>query len=192
GDARRTAGPPRSAVPARAAGADLRVVPGPGPRPRPRHHRSRQPRHDPGAAGLLDPPPGTARGPASRPRASEEPTAPAVLRDDEGWEGGTDGSSLLIRALGSVAVMSTDHTPHPSLTLQNGVHIPALGLGVFQTAPEETAAAVSDALRLGYRLIATSASYGNEREVGPALRASDVDRSAVFLETKLWIMDYGY
>src|SRR5699024_3950682 len=164
----------------------------PGPRARPRQPRPRRPRHAPGAAGLLDPPPGTARCPASRPRASEEPTAPAVLRDDEGWEGGTDGSSLLIRALGSVAVMSTDHSPHPSLTLQNGVQMPALGLGVFQTAPEETVAAVSEALRLGYRLIDTAASYGNEREVGQALRASDVDRSEVFLETKLWITDYGY
>src|SRR5699024_8240858 len=67
-----------------------------------------------------------------------------------------------------------------------------LGLGVFQTAPEETVAAVSEALRLGYRLIDTAASYGNEREVGQALRASDVDRSEVFLETKLWITDYGY
>src|SRR5699024_527168 len=50
----------------------------------------------------------------------------------------------------------------------------------------------TEALRLGYRLIDTAASYGNEREVGQALRASDVDRSEVFLETKLWISDYGY
>ena len=88
--------------------------------------------------------------------------------------------------------MSTDRTPHPSVTLNNGVQMPALGLGVFQTPPEETVAAVSEALRLGYRLIDTAASYGNEREVGEALRASDVDRSEVFLETKLWITDYGY
>src|SRR5690625_7232361 len=78
------------------------------------------------------------------------------------------------------------------ITLNNGVAMPALGFGVFQTPPEETAASVGEALRLGYRLIDTAASYGNEREVGQALRASDVDRSEVFLETKLWITDYGY
>lgn len=78
------------------------------------------------------------------------------------------------------------------LTLNNGVHMPALGLGVFQSPPEETAAAVQAALRAGYRLIDTAAAYGNEREVGDAVRASGLDRSEVFLETKIWISDYGY
>src|SRR4051794_31035730 len=80
----------------------------------------------------------------------------------------------------------------PALTLNNGVTMPALGLGVFQSPPEETTAAVEAALREGYRLIDTAAAYGNERQVGDAVRASGLDRSEVFLETKIWISDYGY
>src|SRR4051812_44590003 len=79
-----------------------------------------------------------------------------------------------------------------ALKLNNGVEIPALGLGVFQSSPEETASAVAAALREGYRLIDTAAAYGNERQVGDAVRASRLDRSEVFLETKIWISDYGY
>ncbi|WP_298866096.1 aldo/keto reductase [uncultured Microbacterium sp.] len=78
------------------------------------------------------------------------------------------------------------------LTLNNGVTLPALGLGVFQSSPEDTAAAVETALRLGYRHIDTAAAYGNERQVGEGLRASGVDRDDVFLETKVWPSDYGY
>jgi len=77
-------------------------------------------------------------------------------------------------------------------TLNNGVEIPALGLGVFQTPPEETVAAVASALDQGYRHIDTAAGYGNEREVGDAVRDSGLDRSEVFLETKIWINDFGY
>jgi diketogulonate reductase-like aldo/keto reductase len=80
----------------------------------------------------------------------------------------------------------------PALTLNNGVTIPALGLGVFQSPPEETTAAVETALRDGYRHVDTAAAYGNEREVGDAVRASGLDRAEVFLETKIWISDYGY
>jgi diketogulonate reductase-like aldo/keto reductase len=79
-----------------------------------------------------------------------------------------------------------------ALTLNNDVTMPALGLGVFQSPPEETTAAVEAALGDGYRLIDTAAAYGNEREVGEAVRASGLDRSEVFLETKIWISDYGY
>ncbi|WP_406432298.1 aldo/keto reductase [Streptomyces sp. NBC_00631] len=79
-----------------------------------------------------------------------------------------------------------------TLTLNNGVEMPALGLGVFQTPPEETIAAVTAALELGYRHIDTAAAYGNEREVGQALRDSGVPRDEVFVETKIWISDYGY
>jgi len=77
-------------------------------------------------------------------------------------------------------------------TLNNGVVMPALGLGVFQTAPEETTDAVQTALAVGYRHIDTAAAYGNEREVGEAIRRSGLDRSKVFVETKVWISDYGY
>ncbi|MEW2260397.1 aldo/keto reductase [Streptomyces sp. NPDC047869] len=79
-----------------------------------------------------------------------------------------------------------------TLTLNNGVEMPALGLGVFQTPPDETIAAVTAALELGYRHIDTAAAYGNEREVGQALRDSGVPRDEVFVETKIWISDYGY
>src|SRR5215217_6131560 len=79
-----------------------------------------------------------------------------------------------------------------TLTLNNGVTLPAVGLGVFQTPPDETRDAVTAALEAGYRHIDTAAAYGNERQVGEAIAASAVDRSEVFLETKIWISDYGY
>jgi len=79
-----------------------------------------------------------------------------------------------------------------TITLNNGVQLPALGLGVFQTPPDETRDAVRAALDAGYRHIDTAAAYGNEREVGEAVAASELDRSEIFLETKVWISDYGY
>ena len=80
----------------------------------------------------------------------------------------------------------------PELTLNNGVTMPALGLGVFQSPPEETTSAVETALNVGYRHIDTAAAYGNEREVGDGIRRSGLDRAAVFVETKVWVSDYGY
>jgi 2,5-diketo-D-gluconate reductase A len=79
-----------------------------------------------------------------------------------------------------------------SLTLNNGVEMPALGFGVFQTPPQETIDAVEAALATGYRHIDTAAAYANEREVGEAIRRSGLARSDVFVETKVWISDYGY
>ena len=79
-----------------------------------------------------------------------------------------------------------------AFTLNNGVEIPTIGFGVFQTPPDETAAAVETALHVGYRHIDTAAAYGNERGVGDAIRRSGVDRDDVFVETKVWISDYGY
>src|SRR5271167_3263250 len=79
-----------------------------------------------------------------------------------------------------------------TVTLNNGLEMPALGLGVFQTPPDETRDAVRAALEAGYRHIDTAAAYGNERQVGEAMHSSDLDRSEVFLETKIWISDYGY
>ena len=78
------------------------------------------------------------------------------------------------------------------LTLNNGVRIPSIGFGVFQSAPEETAVAVETALHAGYRHIDTAAGYGNEREAGEGIRRSGLDRDAVALETKVWVSDYGY
>lgn len=77
-------------------------------------------------------------------------------------------------------------------TLNNGVEMPALGFGVFQTPPEETVTAVGTALKTGYRHIDTAAAYGNERQVGEAIHRSGLDRDEVFVETKVWISDYGY
>ena len=79
-----------------------------------------------------------------------------------------------------------------TITLNNVVEMPALGLGVFQAPPAETRDAVRSALDAGYRHIDTAASYGNERQVGEAVHSSDVERSQVILETKIWISDYGY
>ena len=86
--------------------------------------------------------------------------------------------------------MTANTIPH--LVLNNGVTMPALGFGVFQSPPEETTAAVETALRVGYRHIDTAAAYGNERQVGEGLRRSGLDRNEVFIETKVWVSDYGY
>ena len=84
-------------------------------------------------------------------------------------------------------------TKCPFITLNNGVEMPVLGLGVLdRSAREKTAGAVQYALENGYRLIDTAAAYGNERQVGEGIRASGVDRSQIFVTTKLWITDYGY
>ena len=78
------------------------------------------------------------------------------------------------------------------IILNNGVSMPALGLGVFQSSKDETATAVESALRIGYRHIDTAAAYMNEREVGEGIRASGIDRDEIFIETKVWISQYGY
>jgi diketogulonate reductase-like aldo/keto reductase len=83
-------------------------------------------------------------------------------------------------------------TTPPLLALNNGVAMPILGLGVFQSPPAETTATVETAIAAGYRLIDTAASYDNEREVGEAIRASGIDRGELFVTTKLWFSDYGY
>jgi 2,5-diketo-D-gluconate reductase A len=73
----------------------------------------------------------------------------------------------------------------PMITLNNGVQIPQLGFGVFQVPPADTAKATLTALEAGYRHIDTAEGYGNEREVGEAIRASGLDRSDVFVTSKL-------
>ncbi|HZN92999.1 MAG TPA: aldo/keto reductase, partial [Myxococcales bacterium] len=80
-----------------------------------------------------------------------------------------------------------------TVRLSGGVEIPRVGLGVFQSARgEETRRAVSEALRLGYRHIDTARIYGNEGDVGAAVRESGVPRGEVFITTKLWNDDQGY
>ena len=78
------------------------------------------------------------------------------------------------------------------VTLNNGVIMPKLGFGVYQTAPAETEKAVSEALETGYRLIDTAASYRNEEGVGAAVRQSGIRREDLFITTKLWVQDHGY
>jgi 2,5-diketo-D-gluconate reductase A len=79
-----------------------------------------------------------------------------------------------------------------TIPLANGVDLPALGFGVFQTPPDVTQAAVEEALRVGYRMIDTAASYLNEPEVGAAIASTDVPRSDLFIQTKVWVSDYSY
>jgi len=77
--------------------------------------------------------------------------------------------------------------------LNNGVEMPLLGFGVFQvTNTGECEQGVYEAIRTGYRLIDTAASYGNEVEVGKAIKRSGVAREELFITTKLWIQDTGY
>jgi 2,5-diketo-D-gluconate reductase A len=73
----------------------------------------------------------------------------------------------------------------PNIELNDGHSIPQLGFGVFQIPPEETAEAVTRALQAGYRHIDTAQMYGNEREVGEAVRATGLDRAEVFVTSKL-------
>jgi len=82
--------------------------------------------------------------------------------------------------------MSTHTSQVPLIPLRGGAQIPQLGFGVFQVPPEETTAAVLGALETGYRLIDTAEMYGNEAEVGEAIRRSGLDRSEVFVTTKVW------
>ncbi|WP_433565875.1 aldo/keto reductase [Nocardia sp. CA-151230] len=80
----------------------------------------------------------------------------------------------------------------PSIALNDGNVIPALGFGVFQVADEEAFDAVTAALEIGYRSIDTAAIYGNEVEVGRAIRESGLPRDQVYLTTKLWNSEQGY
>lgn len=80
----------------------------------------------------------------------------------------------------------------PSITLNNGVDMPQVGLGVFQVPSEQTRTAVTSALEAGYRSIDTAAVYGNEAEVGEAIAQSGVPRDELFVTTKLWNTDQGY
>jgi 2,5-diketo-D-gluconate reductase A len=81
----------------------------------------------------------------------------------------------------------------PNVTLNNGVEMPILGFGVFQVPdPAECERSVRDAIDVGYRLLDTAASYGNEEAVGAAIRNHGIKRSDLFVTTKLWIEDASY
>jgi diketogulonate reductase-like aldo/keto reductase len=79
------------------------------------------------------------------------------------------------------------------VVLNNGVEMPILGFGVFQvTDTKECENSVLEAIRVGYRLIDTAASYMNEEAVGRAIKNSGIDRRELFITTKLWLQDTGY
>lgn len=81
----------------------------------------------------------------------------------------------------------------PAVTLNNGVEMPILGFGVFQVPdPAECERSVRDAIDVGYRLLDTAASYGNEEAVGNAIRNHGIDRGELFVTTKLWVQDASY
>ena len=99
------------------------------------------------------------------------------------WNGRTAAS----RYAGSMT------TNVPTIDLNSGTSIPQLGLGVWQASNEETEQAVRSAIDdAGYRHIDTAAAYGNEEGVGRALAAASVDRSELFVTTKLWNADQGF
>jgi 2,5-diketo-D-gluconate reductase A len=76
-------------------------------------------------------------------------------------------------------------TEVPTITLNNGVVIPQLGFGTYQITPDDAKQATLDALEVGYRHIDTAEMYGNEKQVGEAVAASSIDRSEVFVTSKL-------
>jgi len=80
----------------------------------------------------------------------------------------------------------------PTITLNNDVVIPQLGLGVWRASDDEAEQAVTMAINAGYRLIDTAMVYQNEQGVGRAIAAADVPREELFITTKLWNSDQGY
>lgn len=79
-----------------------------------------------------------------------------------------------------------------TVTLNNGVIMPQIGYGVYQVSPAECERCVSDALRVGYRMIDTAQAYHNEEGVGAAVKNSGITRAELFLVSKIWISNYGY
>lgn len=78
------------------------------------------------------------------------------------------------------------------LTLNNGVEIPCVGYGTYKTDPAATATAVTAAIQAGYRHIDTAMVYRNEEGVGQGIKAAGVDRTELFITSKLWNTDRGY
>ena len=78
------------------------------------------------------------------------------------------------------------------VTLNNGVKMPILGYGVYQTPPADTESCVSSAIKLGYRSIDTAQAYGNEEGVGNAIAGCGLPREELFITTKIWITNAGY
>ena len=79
-----------------------------------------------------------------------------------------------------------------TVELSNGVKMPMIGYGVYQPDPAECESCVSDALKVGYRMIDTAQAYHNEEGVGAAIAKSGIPREKLFIVTKVWISNYGY
>ncbi len=79
-----------------------------------------------------------------------------------------------------------------TIKLNNGVEMPIIGYGVYQVDPAECERCVSDALKVGYRMIDTAQAYHNEEGVGAAVKKSGIAREDLFLVSKIWISNYGY
>lgn len=79
-----------------------------------------------------------------------------------------------------------------TVTLNNGVVMPQIGYGVYQVSPAECERCVSDALKVGYRMIDTAQAYHNEEGVGAAVKKSGIARDELFLVSKVWISNYGF
>lgn len=79
-----------------------------------------------------------------------------------------------------------------TIKLRNGVEMPQIGYGVYQVAPAECERCVSDALKVGYRMIDTAQAYHNEEGVGAAIAKSGIPRNELFIVSKIWISNYGY
>lgn len=79
-----------------------------------------------------------------------------------------------------------------NIILNNGVEMPQVGYGVYQVSPAECERCVSDALKVGYRMIDTAQAYHNEDGVGAAVKKSGIPRGDLFLVSKIWISNYGY
>lgn len=80
----------------------------------------------------------------------------------------------------------------PKLKLNSGTTLPSFGFGTWNLTGRDGVEATSEALRVGYRLLDTARIYGNEAEVGEAIRNSLVPREEIFVTTKLWPNDFGY
>ena len=77
-----------------------------------------------------------------------------------------------------------------TITLNNGVKCPAIGIGTFMLSPADAENSVREALKMGYSLVDTANAYVNERAVGRGMKESGVKREDVFLSTKLWPSEY--
>jgi hypothetical protein len=102
------------------------------------------------------------------------------------------GQSATEGRTGSAVITKPASGKSPLTKLNNGVEMPVLGVGSYALPTIQAADVISFALCNGYRLVDTASNYGNEKEVGEGISRSGVERSKVFVSTKLWIENYGY